>query len=104
MSTVTTLEAGPTKVFPLDALKKGLRKELKDAADESGVLHGDWDPMLDSLRIVSILLTVEKLFDGIPLPPEKLIRPGGYRSVDEAVDDMVRRFQSLWNDHHKSRT
>lgn len=104
MSTVTTAEATPTKAFPLDALKKRLRKELKDAADESGVLHCDWDPVLDSLRVVSILLTVEDLFPGISLPPEKLIRPGGYRDVDEAVGDMVRRFQSLWNDHHKSRT
>jgi acyl carrier protein len=104
MSTVTTPDAAPTKTFPRDALKTRLRKELKDAADESGVLHGDWDPVLDSLRVVSILLSVDDLFPGITLPPEKLIRPGGYRSVDDAVGDMVRRFQSLWNDHYKSRT
>lgn len=93
-----------TVQFPLAALQERLRKELAGAADESDVLHGDWDPVLDSLRVVSILVGVEDLFPGIPLPPEKLIRPGGYRSIDDAVSDMSDRFESAWNNHHATRT
>src|SRR4051812_34832884 len=104
MSTVTTPVPAPTKQFPLEALERRLRNQLTDVAEESNVLHGDWDPVLDSLRVVSILLEVEDLFPGVPLPPEKLIRQGGYHSVDDAVSDMARRFESVWNSHYASRT
>lgn len=96
--------AAPAGEFPLKALQERLRQELTAVAEESDVLHGEWDPVLDSLRIVSTLLEVEDLFPGIPLPPERLIRPGGYHSIDDAVADMTGRFQNVWNHHIATRT
>ena len=103
MATVTPDPNVAKPQFPGVELEKRLRKELTKVADESDVLHGDWDPVLDSLRVVSVLLEIEDLFPGIKLPPEKLIRQGGYRSVDEGVADISRTLLNVWNQYQASR-
>jgi acyl carrier protein len=64
-------------------------------------LRGEWEPLLDSLRMVSVLVSLEDLFD-FPLPPEKLVRRGGYTSEEEAVEDMSGRLRRFWDEKHKS--
>jgi acyl carrier protein len=95
-----TREPPPTSAFPEVQLETILHKELEEAADESGILHGGWEPVLDSLRIVTIVSTLERLFD-FPLPPEKVVKKGGYKSVDEAFENVKENLRGLWNKHHK---
>ena len=87
---VATLANGPPSrpVFP-----------LKDVAEESDVLHNGWEPVLDSLRMVTVVSTLEDMFD-FPLPPEKVVTKGGYKSVDEGVEDMTKNLQRLWDKHY----
>ena len=39
------------------------------------------------------------LFD-FKLPPEKVVKKGGYKSVDEGVSDMTNKIREVWNKRH----
>jgi len=83
MPVAATAPSPPDKgVFPLAEVEARLRKELGEA--ESTILHPGWQPVLDSLRIVTAIATVEGLFD-FKLPPEKVVKKGGYTSVGKRV-------------------
>lgn len=84
-----------SRVFPLFEVETRLRCGLEKAAAEGNVLRGDWEPLLESLRVASIVVTLEDLFD-FKLPLEKVVRVGGYASVEEGVSDMRDRLQRLW--------
>jgi acyl carrier protein len=86
-------------IFPLQEVQEILRRELEEAAEESDVLHDGWEPVLDSLRMVTVVSTLEDMFD-FPLPPEKVVRKGGYKDVDDGVDDMTKNLQRLWDKHY----
>jgi acyl carrier protein len=86
----------PKAAFPLKAVQDLLRRDLTEAAEESSVLHPGWEPVLDSLRIVTVVTAIEDLLK-IKLPPEKCIRRGGYRSVGDGVKDMAERIRCVWN-------
>jgi acyl carrier protein len=102
--TTTTQQVQSTahKQFPLADVEARLRKELGKAAAESDVLRGSWEPSLDSLRMVSVLVKLEDLFD-FDLRPERVVRKGGYHSVDEGVTDMRTQLHHLWQEHHAKR-
>ena len=88
------------RVFPLAEVQKRLRKELQEAEAESVILHPGWQPVLDSLRMVTAIATIEGLFD-FKLPPEKVVKKGGYKSVDEGVSDMTNRVREIWTKRQK---
>src|SRR4051794_24403210 len=97
----TAKPASCNVVFPFTDVLRRLQAGVRDTAEESTDLRGDWEPLLDSLRMVSVLVSLEDLFD-FPLPPEKLVRRGGYSGKDEAVEDMFGGLQRLWEEKHKS--
>ena len=45
--------------------------------------------------MVSALATLEGLFD-FDLRPERIVRRGGYTSVEEGVEDMLEGLRSEW--------
>jgi hypothetical protein len=99
MPAVATALAPPAKgTFPLAEVQARLRRELEEAAAESAILHSGWQPVLDSLRMVTAIARVEGLFD-FKLPPEKVVKKGGYKSVDEGVADMTHRIREVWTKH-----
>lgn len=101
MPAVATTLAPPAKgTFPLAEVQARLRRELEEAEAESVILHPGWQPVLDSLRMVTAIATVEGLFD-FKLPPEKVVKKGGYRSVDEGVSDMTNRIREVWTKRQK---
>jgi len=101
MPAVATVLAPPTKgAFPLAEVQARLRRELEEAEAESVILHPGWQPVLDSLRMVTAIATVEDLFD-FKLPPEKVVKKGGYKSVDEGVSDMTNKIREVWTKRQK---
>ncbi len=86
--------------FPLAEVQARLRRELEEAEAESIILHPGWQPVLDSLRMVTAIATVEDLFD-FKLPPEKVVKKGGYKSVDEGVSDMTNKIREVWTKRQK---
>jgi len=92
----------PSKsAFQEDKAREILRRELEEAAEESATLHEGWEPVLDSLRVVTVINTLKELFD-FPLPPEEVVRKGGYSSVDKGIDDIVDNLRRLSDKHHSS--
>jgi acyl carrier protein len=87
--------------FPFERVRELLRKELEEAEEESSILHEGWEPVLDSLRMVTVVTALEGMFN-FALPPEKVIRKGGYASVGQGVDHMTDNLRRLWEKHHKS--
>src|SRR5207248_6602029 len=101
MPTATTALAPPAKgTFPLAEVQPRLRRELEEAEAESVILHPGWQPVLDSLRMVTAIATVEGLFD-FKLPPEQVVKKGGYMRVGEGVADMTNRIREVWTKRQK---
>lgn len=88
-------------VYPIADVESRLREGIWEAAEEGADLRGEWEPLLDSLRMVSVLVSLEDRFD-FPLPPEKLVRRGGYTSEDDAFEHMSGQLRRLWDANHRS--
>jgi hypothetical protein len=87
-------------VFPAAEVKRRLRVELQKIADEGSVLRPEWEPLLDSKRVVGTVLVLEGFFP-FKVPPDRVVRKGGYNSVDEAIDDMLERIKKIWTESNK---
>ncbi len=87
-------------VFPAAEVKRRLQFELQKIADQGSVLRPEWEPLLDSKRVVGTVLVLERLFP-FKIPPDKVVRRGGYNSVDEAINDMVNRIKEIWVERTK---
>jgi acyl carrier protein len=92
---VTAKSEVMTDVFPEAEVRRRLSGELDKVAEEASFLRPEWEPMLDSVRIVGTILILEGMFE-FELPPDSLVRKGGYSSVEEAVSDMLARIQKIW--------
>jgi len=88
-------------IYPFADVQRLLQAGVREAAEDSVDLRGEWEPLLDSLRMVSVVVSLEDLFD-FPLPPEKLVRRGGYTGEDEAVEHISGQLRRLWDEQHKS--
>lgn len=87
-------------VFPEAEVRRRLRAELRKIADQGSVLRPEWVPLLDSKRIVGTVLVLEDLFD-FKVPPDRVVRRGGYQTLDEAEDDMLDRIEKVWVERSK---
>ncbi len=97
-----TLTATAAPAFPSAEVKRRLQEELQKIAEESSILPPEWEPLLDSKRVVGTVLVLEDLFP-FKIPPDKVVRKGGYNSVDEAIDDMLGRLERLWAEPSKQK-
>jgi hypothetical protein len=84
-------------VFPTAEVERRLQAELQKIADQGSVLRPEWEPMLDSKRVVGTVLVLEDLFP-FKIPPDRVVRKGGYNSVEEAKKDMLGRIKSIWTE------
>jgi len=81
-----------------DEARRRLTSGLQEIADEVRLLDPDrpeWKPLLDSRRVVGIVLVLESLFPSIKIPPDKLVKKGGYNEVDVAVEDILSRHKQI---------
>jgi hypothetical protein len=89
--------------FPAAEVERRLRVELEKIAKQGSKLRPEWVPLLDSKRVVGTVLVIEDLFPGIKIPPDKVLRKGGYNSVDEAIKDMLERIKKVWSERSKAK-
>jgi acyl carrier protein len=91
--------------FPSAAVEADLRSELIEIVKSEAAIRGVALPptpvaigstpfQIDSLVVVSILCIVEPLL-GIELP-ENVVRTGGYRSVDQALAQLLPNIETFW--------
>lgn len=94
----TLLLRSPTRSlpsFPIAEVTQRLTAELAKIAEDNVILRPEWEPLLDSKRVVGTILAIEDLFPNCKIPPDKVVRRGGYRTVDEAIRDMVPRLRRV---------
>jgi hypothetical protein len=84
-------------------VKSRLLPELQKIADDACVLRPEWEPLLDSKRIVGTVLAIEDLFPSFKIPPDKVVRKGGYNSLDEAIEDMLGQIEKIWSERSKTK-
>jgi hypothetical protein len=87
-------------VFPAAEVKRRLEAELQKIADQGSVIRPEWEPLLDSKRVVGTVLVLENLFS-FKVPPDRVVRKGGYNGVDEAINDMLERIKRIWTERSK---
>lgn len=87
-------------IFPVAEVKRRLQIELQKIADEGSILRPEWVPLLDSKRVVGTVLVLEGLFP-FRIPPDRVVRKGGYGTVDEAINDMLVRIKKIWDEKCK---
>jgi hypothetical protein len=92
---------GAAPVFPVAEAERRLRVELEKIAKRASKLRPEWVPLLDSKRVVGTVLVIEDLFPGIKIPPDRVVRKGGYNSVDEATKDVLDQLKKIWSGHSK---
>lgn len=106
MSTATATHASAT--FPASSIEATLRADLVDAIKNEAAMKGIVLPSsiaaissmpvpVDSLVVVSILCNVEPTIGF--LLPDKVVKSGGYSSVDEAVQHLLPKIEDRWKKH-----
>lgn len=92
-------------VFPAAAVEACLRDELVETIRSLAKIKGIALPasptqiattsvQIDSLVCVDILCAVEPILQ--TELPEKVVKAGGYRSIDEAIKNLVPRIEAEW--------
>lgn len=111
MSLTTKIETIP-KVFQSAAIEAALRDALISNVQDQATMYGvelseslsdvsKQSVSIDSLIVVEILCAVEPLV-GSELP-QKLVKEGGYDSVDQAVDHLMPKIEKVWQKSQKGK-
>lgn len=98
--------APTTKAFPLAEVEACLRDELIETIKSMAKIKGISLPattvqiaaasvQIDSLVCLEILCAVEPIVQ-FELP-DKVVKAGGYESVDSAIKNLLPRIQAEWN-------
>jgi acyl carrier protein len=91
--------------FPKQNIQQILRDSLEVVARETELVcpdRQDWEPLLDSLLVVRVVVRLEKAL-GMKIPPDKVVQKGGYMSVDDAVRGITAKVFELWTDRNLNR-
>ncbi len=109
MSAGTAGSATRIQVYPTNHVARTLRRELIDSiraiARRKGTVVPKDDASLvaanveiDSLSVIEILCVLDEI---LPFEVgESVVRPGGYGSIQEAVDDVTACVKNEWIKHH----
>lgn len=112
MSLSTKTEQTSTHTFQAAAIEAALRDALISNVQDQATLYGVQLPdslsdlskqsvSIDSLIVVEILCAVEPLV-GSELP-QKLVKEGGYASVDQAVENLMPKIEKVWQKIQKGK-
>jgi len=96
MSTTHSIPEVLPATFPKEEVKAKLRREFTRLDQDLTAMRDPWLPILDSMAIVGVMSAVESVVPGLEIAPEKVVRKGGYSTVEEAVDDVANRIQRRW--------
>ena len=82
-------------MFPARTLRRAIRHEIASATNDRPTCPGAWEPEVDSLIMVRVVLRVEEEL-ALNLPDD-LMPPGGFDSVEHCVATVVETCRELWN-------
>lgn len=86
----------PASVFPSKEVRNRLRSELSQLEADTAAIRDEWEPTFDSLAVVNVICCIDEVVPGVELAPEKIVRKGGYSTIDEAVEHIVAGVERAW--------
>jgi hypothetical protein len=110
----TTVKTPATKTaFPKAAVEKALLDGLVDGVTNEAMIKNYKIPekvsdlikasvYVDSLMTVDVLCNIEPVI-GFELP-QHVVKTGGYRSIESAVQHVLGRIEREWNKRHGVKT
>lgn len=82
-------------MFPVRAVEKAIRDEVTSASNDRPVPRAEWEPEVDSLVMVRVVLRIEEEF-ALVLPHD-VMPSGGFRSVEHCIATVTETCRKLWN-------
>jgi hypothetical protein len=101
MAATPSTTRSTTTPFPAAAVEQVLREAITGLGEDTAAIREPWEPTFDSLALVSVIHVVEPVLPGLKIAPEKVIRRGGYNSVDEAVQHITAGMRRMWERNHR---
>lgn len=80
--------------FPRARAEEIIRDGVRVATQNNPIPHGEWEPEVDSLVMITIAICIEEEFD-MELPLE-CMPAGGFESVDQCVEVFLQQCADLW--------
>lgn len=83
-------------IFPSSEVEAVLREGLRGTVEARSLITGDASggEEIDSLSCVELLCEVDAIL-GFEIK-HKIVRPGGYRSIQSAIDHLMPGIERLW--------
>ena len=82
-------------MFPTQTLEDAIRDEISSAINDRPTTRGSWEPEVDSLVMVRVVLRVE---DELALDlPDDVMPPGGFDNVEHCVATVMEMCRELWS-------
>ena len=82
-------------MFPTKTLEDAIRDEIISAINDRPTARAGWEPEVDSLIMVRVVLRVEEEI-AIELPDD-VMPSGGFDSIDDCVARVMNACRELWN-------
>jgi acyl carrier protein len=82
-------------MFPARVVEKAVRGEITSAINDRPIARERWEPEVDSLVMVRVVLRIEEEF-AINLPDD-VMPSGGFLSVEHCVATVMETCRKLWN-------
>ncbi len=82
-------------MFPAQAVENAIRDEITSAIDDRPIPRAGWEPEVDSLIMVRVVLRIEEEF-ALDLPDD-VMPSGGFYSVEHCVATVMETCRELWN-------
>ncbi len=81
-------------MFPAQTLEDAIRGEIASAIQDRPTPRGTWQPEVDSLVMIRVVLRVEEELS-IELPDD-VIPSGGFDGVEHCVTIIMKACRELW--------
>ena len=81
-------------MFPASAFEEAIRDEIRAATDDRPVPPAAWEPAVDSLVMIRIVLRIEEEF-ALNLPDD-VVPAGGFSSVEHCLATVMEKCHDLW--------
>lgn len=82
-------------MFPAKILEAAIRDEITSAINDRPTPRGAWEPAVDSLVMVRVVLRVEEEL-ALSLPDD-VMPPGGFDGVEHCVATVMDACRRVWS-------
>ena len=81
-------------MFPAQAVETAIRNEITSAINDRPIPRATWEPEVDSLVMVRVVLRVEEEFALVL--PDDVMPSGGFQGVEQCVAIVMETCRKLW--------